>query len=297
MTETLGVLIATETMNASALCAFAQRLEARGYESLWLPELFGREPVATAGYLLGQTDQLKVATGIANIYLRDAHAMVQTRRTLAELSGGRFMLGLGVSNPGLNATRGHEWRPPLSKLRDYLDAMDNATIDSPPPQAAAPLFVAAHGPKLQALGAQRTDGVITYLMPPVHTQQTRARVGADTQVSVVSPFLAETDPTVARARARKALKYYLTLDYYHREWQKLGFDEADFAQGGSDRLIDTLVGWGSETQLRDRLGAYLDAGASRVIVMPFDSLDSWGSGSTSGSEPTSLDLLAPIAAS
>ncbi|MDH3643255.1 MAG: TIGR03620 family F420-dependent LLM class oxidoreductase [Gammaproteobacteria bacterium] len=277
----IGAIVSTEGMPAVQLVEFAQRLETLGYESLWLPELFGREPVATAGYLLGQTQRLQVATGIANVYVRDAHAMAQTRQTLAELSAGRFILGLGVSNVGLNTARGHTWQMPLPKMRSYLDALDAAAIDSPPPTEPAPLYIAAHGPRLQALGAERTDGIITYLMPPEHTAQSRARIGPGPALSVVCPFLAEPDAAIARQKARKALKYYVTLDYYHQEWSKLGFADADFADGGSDRLIDTLVAWGNEGALRDRLAAYRDAGANRVIVMPFDRLGQDGEDSLS----------------
>lgn len=285
MSGAIGVIVATENMGGPALVEFAARLEAFGYESLWLPELFGREPVATAGYLLGRTERLKLATGIANVYVRDAHAMAQARRTLAELSGGRFIVGLGVSNPGLNQSRGHTWEMPLPKMRAYLDAMAAAPLDAPEPAVPAPLHIAAHGPKLQALGAERAAGVITYLMPPAHTAASRKRIGARTELSVVSPFLAEADPETARRKARKALRYYLTLDYYHREWRGLGFGDEDFTGGGSDRLIDTLVGWGDQGALRSRLEAYRDAGADRVIVMPFDAVRDDGG--------DALSLLAP----
>ncbi len=267
---TMGVIIATEAMSTSELVHCANRLEQQGYDSLWLPELFGREPVSTAGFLLGETERLKVATGIANIYVRDAHSMAQTRQTLAELSGGRFILGLGVSNPGLNATRGHEWQAPLPMMRQYLASMAAAEIDSPVPQQPAPLYIAAHGPKLQKLGAEQTDGIITYLMPPEHTALSRQLIGPDAQLTVVSPFLAEADPAIARHKARKALQYYVTLDYYHREWEKLGFTEQDFSNGGSDQLIDMLVAWGDEDALQTRLEAFRSAGASRVVVMPWD---------------------------
>ncbi len=285
MSGEIGVIVATESRDAGALCAFAAQLESLGYESLWLPELFGREPVATAGYLLGRTGRLKLATGIANVYVRDAHAMAQTRRTLAELSGGRFLLGLGVSNSGLNATRGHDWEMPLPKMRGYLDALAAAAIDGPEPATPAPLYVAAHGPRLQALGAERADGILTYLMTPEHTAASRRRIGTEATLSVVSPFLAEADPQTARRKARKALRYYVTLDYYHREWRKLGFGDEDFAEGGSDRLIDALVGWGDQSALRQRLNAYREAGADRVIVMPFDA--------GRGEDGDALSLLAP----
>jgi probable F420-dependent oxidoreductase len=174
---------------------------------------------------------------------------------------------------------------PLPKMRAYLDAMAAATLDGPEPQTPAPLHIAAHGPRLQALGAQRADGIITYLMPPAHTAASRERIGPTAKLSVVSPFLAETDPQIARQKARKALRYYVTLDYYHREWRKLGFGDEDFANGGSDRLVDTLVGWGDRSALRERLNAYREAGADRVIIMPFDAAREDGG--------DALSLLAP----
>ena len=286
MTGNLGVIATTESMDSAALSGFAIKLEQFGYESLWLPELFGREPIATAAYLLAKTTQLKVATGIANIYIRDACAMAQTRQTLQELSSGRFILGLGVSNPGLNQARGHVWQMPLPKMKSYLAEMSEAEIDSPRPEKPAPLYIAAHGPKLQSLGAKHTDGIITYLMPPTHTRTSRKHVGDKTNLTVVSPFLLESDPVLARRKARKALQYYMTLDYYHREWSQLGFSDADFSDGGSDRLIDTLVGWGDKDALVERLNSYYSAGADRVIAMPFDTLSADGKDSLSALSPS-----------
>lgn len=284
-----GVIVSTEQFPAAELVKFVHTLEKRGYDSLWLPELFGREPVATAGYLLGRTERITVATGIANVYVRDAHAMAQIRRSLAELSNGRFILGLGVSNAGLNKARGHEWRSPLTKMTAYLDALDAIKVDSPAPAQPCPTYIAAHGPRLQTLGARRTDGIITYLMPPVHTLESRARIGPAPALNVFAMFLAECDPVIARAKARAALKVYVSLDYYHREWLKLGFSDADFSDGGSDALIDTLVAWGDETALNERVIAFERAGASRVIVMPL------GMQTKSGLDLRVLDMLAPAA--
>jgi probable F420-dependent oxidoreductase len=285
-----GVLLATEQFSPEALVEFAHTLESRGYESLWLPELFGREPIGTAGYLLGRTRRICIATGIANVYVRDAHATAQARQSLAELSGGRFILGLGVSNAQLNTSRGHTWQPPLQKMTAYLDALDAVKVASPAPARPCPTYIAAHGPQLQKLGAARTDGVITYLMTPQHAQQSRARIGANAALSVVAMFLAEQDPNVARAKARSALNMYVRLDYYHREWRKLGFDDADFADGGSDRLIDTLVAWGDGEALSARIAAFEQAGATRVIVMPL------GVQTKQGLDLRVLDALAPARA-
>jgi probable F420-dependent oxidoreductase len=281
-----GVLLATEPFASDALVPLARAIEGRGYESLWLPELFGREPFATAGFLLGCTERLALGTAIANVYARDAHAMAQAQRSLAELSGGRFLLGLGVSNASLNSARGHAWQPPLAKMAAYLDAMSAARLDGPVAPASA-TYVAAHGPKLQALGAGRADGIITYLMPPEHTMRARAHIGPAAALNAVAFFLAETDAANARRRARAALGMYVRLDYYHREWRKLGFVDADFADGGSDRLIDTLVAWGDERALQARFAAYERAGASRIIVLPL------GLRTREGLDMRVLDALAP----
>src|SRR5262245_60708583 len=285
-----GVLVTTEPFRTEELVKFAKTLEISGYDSLWLPELFGREPMATAGYLLARTERIAVATGIANVYVRDAHVMAQTRQTLAELSGGRFMLGLGVSNANMNKSRGHAWQNPLSKMTAYLDALDTIEVTAPAPAAKCPTYIAAHGPKLQALGARRADGVITYVMPPVHTLESRTRIGATPALNAMAMFLAEADPKIARAKARSALKMYVRLDYYHREWRKLGFGDTDFADGGSDRLIDTLVAWGDRDTLLERAAAFEQAGASRLIVVPL------GLRTKEGLDLRVLETLAPTPA-
>jgi len=282
-----GILVATEPFDRDALVELIGAIDARGYDSCWLPELFGREPIATAGYLLGCTERIAIATGIANVYVRDAVAMAQARRSLAELSGGRFIVGLGVSNAALNAARGHRWEAPHAKLSAYLDAMDAARIDSPAPVSTAPLFIAAHGPQLQKLAGRRGDGAITYLMPPAHARASRERLGAGPGLNVVALCLAESDPAIARKKARAALATYVRLDYYHREWRKLGFEDADFADGGSDRLIDTLVVWGDRDALSRRIAEFDHAGASRVIVLPL------GLRTRAGIDLRVIDALAP----
>jgi probable F420-dependent oxidoreductase len=282
-----GVLTILDKLSAPDLLKCVQGMESLGYGSYWIPELLGREPMAIAGYLLGNTSEINVATGIANVYARDTHATVQARHTLSELSGGRFILGLGVSNAGLNGMRGHTWEPPVRKLSKYLDDMAAITPDGPISGSAAPMYLAAHGPKLQALASARSYGVLTYLMSPVHTRLSRQRIGSGTGLEVVCMMLAEKDATQARAIGRKALAYYMTLDYYHREWRELGFTDADFADGGSDKLIDMLVGWGDEDAIQAHIAKHLDAGASRILIMPLD----LGAGNVGASK--TLQVLSP----
>ncbi len=143
----LGVMFNTDRMSGEALVEFARRVESTGIDTLWVPELFGREPFAASGHLLANTSTLTVATGIANVYARDAVAAAAGGATLAEFSGDRFVLGLGVSNAGLVGMRGHDWEPPVEKLEQYLQGIAEAKIQVPGFHAA-PVHVAAHGPKM-----------------------------------------------------------------------------------------------------------------------------------------------------
>ena len=262
----IGVLFNTDRLDRKEFIGFTKRLDELGAESLWLPELFTREPFATAGYLLAATEKLTLATGIANVYARDAVATVAASSALAELSDGRFILGLGVSNPGLNKARGHQWVPPVTKLREYLTAMKAVKLTGP--QIDFPVHIAAHGPKMQAAAAELADGVNTYIMPVEHVAATRAAIGPASTLNTMLMCLDEADPTVARGAARKALAYYTGLDYYHRAWRTMGLRDADFENGGSDRLIDAIVAWGDIRQIRARVAQQFEAGASRVVVVP-----------------------------
>lgn len=262
------MLFNTDRMSGSDFIDYARRLEQVGIDSVWLAELFGREPFAAAGALLASTDTLKVGTAIANIYARDAVAAAAASATLAELSGNRFELGLGVSNRGLNESRGHRWTAPAPRLAAYLEGLRAAKIVVP--DNRYPVLVAAHGPKMLEVAAAGADGVFTYLMNPEHTRRTREGLPDGAQVSPMMMCLLCEDPDEARKLARKAVTYYLGLDYYHRAWRTLGFDDVDFAGGGSDRLIDSIIAWGSIERIRDRLADQAAAGAGRVVVIPLN---------------------------
>jgi probable F420-dependent oxidoreductase len=237
---------------------------------MWLPDLLGRELFATAGFVLGQTTKLRVATGIANVYGRDPLSSAQAARTLCELYDGRFTLGLGVSHPQVAELRGHSWLPPVKKLRVYLEGMAAAQLRSPEPKRVAPVYIAAHGPGLLALAAKAADGANTYLMPPEHTRRAREILGADKTLNVVLPCLLCEDEAHAREVARRGLKTYLGLPAYHAQWSKFGLNDEDIAERGSNRLVDTLVAWGDEARIRSRIGAHLDAGADHVQVISYN---------------------------
>ena len=267
--SSIGTMFNTDRMSGVSLKHFAQRIEALGVKTLWLPELFGREPFATAAHVLAATTELRVATGIANVYARDATAAAAGARTLAELSSGRFILGLGVSNAGLAKARGHRWESPVEKLRDYVHAVRSAEI-SVPGDYEPEIHVAAHGPKMLTALAGSVDGISTFLQTPNHTAETRQKIGASVSLNVTQMCLPSSDPEEARRLSRRALGFYVGLDYYHRAWRKLGFDDDDFADGGSDRLVDALVAWGAPETISERLAEHYDAGATEIVVIPLN---------------------------
>jgi probable F420-dependent oxidoreductase len=270
MPDETGVLAFTDRLHRDELVAVALRLEELGYGAIWLPDLFGREIFVTASFLLAQTSRIRVATGIAHVYARDAISTAQAARTLAELYDGRFILGLGVSHPQAAEARGHTWIPPVRKLRSYLRDIAAASVRSPEPARIAPIYIAAHGPKLLELAATSADGANTYLMPPEHTRRAREILGSDKALNVVLPCCLCPDEERARQVGRKGLAMYLGLPAYQRQWARFGLADADLEGGGSDRLVDSLVAWGNEAAIRERIAAHRDAGASQIEILPLN---------------------------
>ena len=174
----LGVWTWVDGFSAKGAAEFAQQLESWGYSALWIPEAVGRDPFSMIGYLAAQTDKLVYATGIANIYARDAILFKAIRETCGEMLPGRFILGLGVSHPHLVAKlRGHEWEPPIRKMRETLEAIDDALYQGPTPEEAVPTVIAALRPKMLALAAEKARGAHPYLVTPEHTRRAREILG------------------------------------------------------------------------------------------------------------------------
>ncbi|MEQ8662738.1 MAG: LLM class flavin-dependent oxidoreductase [Gammaproteobacteria bacterium] len=268
MNTRLGLLQWTEGTAGHELVANARRLEDLGYHELWLPEICGREPLSTAGYLLGQTTRINVSSGIANVYARDADCAAQTANGLAELSGGRFRLGLGVSHPVLVEPRGHQWVPPVRKMRDYLGRLRAAPIDSPRAAVPAPVIVAGHGKGLVRVARELGDGSFLFLQPVEAVRMARELLGPDKELHVAVRCVLDADAARARDLARRACAFYISLPAYHARWGELGFVETDWADGGSDRLIDAICTWGDADMLRVKLAHYVEAGASHIVLYP-----------------------------
>jgi probable F420-dependent oxidoreductase len=268
LTARLGIWFAPEGLAASASVEFAQRLESLGYESLWVGETFGRDPFVHIANLGHETERLTFATGIANIYHRHPGVMKQAANTLAEQLGGRFVLGLGVSSPQIvSGMRGIDYGKPLSYMREYLEAMENAFYASVPPAEPVPVVLAALGPKMLALAGERSSGAHTYNVTPEHTVFAREILGSEAQLVVEQKVVLERDAAKARDIAKQALKFYRKAPGYRNAWQRLGFSE-DEIDSGAERYLDALVAWGDESTLRTRIDAHFAAGATQVLLQP-----------------------------
>ncbi len=264
----LGLIQWTEGTDAKKLEEYVLKLESLGYEELWLPEIAGREPFATAGYLLAKTNKIKISSGIANVYARDADASAQAANTLNEFSDGRFSLGLGVSHPLLVEPRGHKWIPPVTKMNLYLDKLRVAPIQSPLAKKPAQIIVAGHAPGLQKVAAKKADGLFLFLQTLDTVRNAKKIIGPEKALPVAVRCVLDDNPTSARNLARKACAFYMSLPAYHRVWSSLGFEEADWSDGGSDRLIDAICAWGNPDRVKQRLEEYLDAGATQLVIYP-----------------------------
>lgn len=264
-----GVFTLTEIMNAKELAELATRLEEFGYSNLWYPEAFNYEAFALGAYLLSHSTKLIVGSGIANIYARDPAAAAMGHNSLNALYDGRFILGLGVSHaPLVSDVRGHEYKKPLATMRAYLDGMDQAWAALGGAPAQKQVVLAALGPKMSALSAERTLGAFPYNITPAQAAISRKTMGANAAVICEQKVCLCTDPVKARAAARAALEPYLGLPNYYKNWFRLGFSEDDLANGGSDRLMDAMVLWGDKEQIAAKLNEYFDGGADQVVLQP-----------------------------
>jgi len=243
------------------------KIETLGFGALWVGEAARREVFANASLLLSATQQLVVASGIANIWARDAMAMAAGQRTLSEAWDSRFLLGLGVSHDRLVDPRGHRYERPLTAMRRYLDAMDHAPYLAPMPDPAAMTRVlGALGPRMLALAGEVTDGAHPYLVPVEHTEQARAILGPTKLLCPEVAVVVIPDPEAARRVARAHLATYLQLANYRGNLARLGFGDDDLTGGGSDRLVDALVAWGPVERVVRRVHEHLDAGADHVAI-------------------------------
>ena len=236
----------------------AKEIEALGYGAVWV----GASPPAELEFvepILEQTTTLQVATGIVNIWTAAAGPVAESFHRIEAAYPGRFLLGIGVGHPEAHT----KYRKPIDALTEYLDKLDE--YDVPKNRRV----LAALGPRVLKLSAERSAGAHPYLTPPEHTAQARELIGP-------SAFLAPEHKVVltasedgadkARAVGRKALDIYLNLTNYLNNWKRLGFADEDLARPGSDRLVDAVVAYGTTDAIAARLREHLDAGADHVAI-------------------------------
>lgn len=263
----LGVWANLDGVSLTEAAEFSQAVEQMGYSALWMPEAVGRDPFVVISRLSAATDSLFLATGIANIYARDAMAMQAIRNSLNELNDGRLVLGLGASHAELvENLRGHAYGKPVATMRAYLQRMEQALYVPAMPAARGPLLLAALRQNMLRLAAEQSDGAHPYFVPPEHTARAREILGPDKLLAPEQAVLRISEPSRARELARGYMAMYLALPNYRNNLLTLGFTEQDFEHGGSDRLVDAIVAWGDDHSIMRRVEAHWQAGADHVAI-------------------------------
>ena len=275
-TGKLGVWYFFDGVSAADTAVAAKRIEALGYGTLWLPETVGKDPTVSAAWLLANTEKLNLATGIINIYNREPGVTGAAQKTLAEQSGGRFLLGMGVSHrPLVEGVRGLEYGPPVKTMRSYLEGMAAAPYHGFPPAETPPTVIAALGPKMLELAASACNGAHPYFSSPDHTRMARDIMGPDAMLCVEQKIILESDPAKARELARPVAKIYSGLPNYRNNWLRMGLTNEDI-DSLNDKFIDTTFAWGNIEAIKDRIAQHMDAGASHVCVQPVNTNGQFG---------------------
>jgi len=242
-------------------------LQQLGYTAAWIPDI-GGDVFTAVENLLRTTTTMTIATGILNIWMHTPAETAEQHVRLTAEHGDRFLVGLGVSHaPLIDQQEAGRYRHPLARMTEFLDGLDQAPV----PTRASDRLLAALGPKMLQLAGERTAGSHPYLVTPEHTATARAALGPDKLVASEQAVVLETDATTARAIGRQHLAGYLALPNYTNNWKRIGFTDADLADGGSDRLVDAFVAWGDESAILARVQAHRDAGADHVCIQALSS--------------------------
>lgn len=264
--DKLGIWYSSDKLTPPQMAELVQKVEALGFGSYWYPESRYYESIATGAFLLANSSTITVGSSIANIYARDAFTAGAARRSLNDMYGGRYISGLGVSHiPMVEGLRKHEYGKPVTTMRAYLEGMEAGRQDGEP---AWPVAIAALGPRMMELAAEKCDGSLPYNVTPEHTARAKQVMGNDKALVVEQKFCLESDPATARALARNELKRYMALPNYCNNWLRLGFSQDEISGDGSDRFMDAMVVWGDEATIHARMKEHFDAGATTVVMQP-----------------------------
>jgi probable F420-dependent oxidoreductase len=276
----LGAWSHLDTLDIEAARAHARRVDDLGFGTLWVPETVGREPFTLLGLLAAETSAIRLGTSIVGIWGHDAQTTRMAAQTLHEATGGRFVLGLGVSHPHLaEKLRGHTFERPVARMREYLAAYRSAIYRGPiaPGAGEPPILVAALRERMLSLAATEADGAFPYLVTPDRVAWSRrvldaasAAAGREARplLAVSMPAVLDADADAAREAARAYLGPYLRTPAYQACWAEQGFADADWEKPASDRLVDAMVAHGDVEALRSRVAELVAAGADHVAVIP-----------------------------
>ena len=266
----LGIWARTNVLDRNQLSELAQNVERLGYQSMWYPESLSYEALSLAGYLLSHTQDLIIASGIANIYARDAITAAQGYDGLNCLYNERFMLGLGVSHvPLVEGARGHAYGKPVATMRKYLSDMKAAKIDPTIKLEDRAIVLAALGPKMLELASVDTKGALPYCVTPDHTAEARKIMGPEAWLCVEQKICLTDDAGTARAVAQEQMAPYMAMNNYRNNWFRLGFTEEEVTGKASTRFLDSMVVWGNEHAIQDCIDAHFKAGADQVVLQAF----------------------------
>jgi probable F420-dependent oxidoreductase len=233
----------------------AVEIEKLGYGAVWI----GGSPAGDLNYvepILERTETLQVATGIVNVWTASAKQVAEAYHRVEDAYPGRFLLGIGIGHP----EHTDEYRKPYDVLVEYLDVLDEECVPT------SRRVVAALGPKVLKLSAQRSAGAHPYLTTPEHTAQAREVIGNSVFLAPEHKVVLSTDADAARAIGRETVDFYLNLSNYLNSWRRLGFTDDDIAKPGSDKLIDAVIAHGTADDIAKRLSEHLDAGADHVTI-------------------------------
>jgi probable F420-dependent oxidoreductase len=253
----------------------AVEIEKLGYGAVWI----GGSPKGDMNYvepILERTETLKVATGIINVWTAPAKEVAEAYHRIEDAYPGRFLLGIGIGHP----EHTEEYRKPYDVLVEYLDALDAAKVPT------SRRVVAALGPKVLKLAAQRSAGAHPYLTTPQHTGEARNLVGPTVFLAPEHKVVLARDAEASRAIGREAVDFYLNLSNYLNNWKRLGFTDEDIAKPGSNRLIDAVVAHGTPEDIAKRLTEHLEAGADHVAIQVLGGWDAL--------LPTLTELAGPL---
>jgi probable F420-dependent oxidoreductase len=250
---------------------FIREVERLGYGTLWYGEALAQEAFARGAIYLAATERLVVASGIANIWARDAAAMANGGRTLAEAWPGRFILGIGVSHAPLVRMRGHDYAKPYSAMREYLDAMAAAPWRGPEAELP-PIVLAALGPKMVGLAGEHTAGAYPYFSTAEHIREVRSILGPEPFLAADLPVVLAGDQAAARAIGDRHLAFYLGSANYRNNLLRIGWSAADLQPPGSDALFEAIVAWGDLDRIAGKVRERFEAGADQVVlnIVPAD---------------------------